>query len=253
MRVCAAMILIGMFVWHQLDPCVHGAWIAPISNDDASLIGFSVFPTLLVLLFPRKMASLAIVTSVVCVLCGLLFFNSSYTVYGKTASLLFTLLYFLLLNSARRFPRRKFEVLVMIPVYLITGFIVSAPFVKLYRLRVPSNEAAAVGSIKQIQECALAYRVSHPNEGFPLIKSQMVSMGCLPLGYQYPQHSGYFLSYVPKLYVKSNRVIGFMVFAIPTDTSLCSPTGIRRFYGDENGLITYTAEPRPASATDKPL
>jgi type IV pilus assembly protein PilA len=119
--------------------------------------------------------------------------------------------------------------------------------------RSAANEASAVGSLRTIDTAQLHFSENHPKKSFA---SSLAELGPPPgadlidAALVSRTKSGYVFTFKPGSPDPSGPIPHYTVTARP---QTFEKTGYRSFFTDESGVIRYTVENRPATATDPPL
>lgn len=115
-----------------------------------------------------------------------------------------------------------------------------------------ANEAAAAGSVRQLNNCAAAYAAKHAESGFPASLNLLGPGGtnCIRAELATGQKGGYSFAYTPGARDTSSRISGYTISARPLRYG---STGQRSFFSDQSGVIRFTGEDRAATARDSEL
>lgn len=121
------------------------------------------------------------------------------------------------------------------------------------------NDAATVGSARLVANCAVHYRDTHPDRGFPTSLAELGprSLGgidCIDSVLAGGKKSEYLITYSPEPENNLGIREGYEGRAIPSE---CGRTGIRTYFWDETGIIRFTNDSAagcpPADAQSPPL
>jgi len=134
--------------------------------------------------------------------------------------------------------QRGFTLIELLIVVTIILIIAAFTIPKITKSQIPAKEAAAIASIKAVNEAEMMYTSSHPDTGFtPDIStvSGMLQGGTtLATG----KSGGYTFTYTPGEKV-NGAIRSYTITAVPDQVGT---TGQRRFYADESGEIHYNAD-----------
>jgi hypothetical protein len=104
---------------------------------------------------------------------------------------------------------------------------------------IPTNEASAIASVKEINEAEMIYASQHPDLGFTKALAVLGTPGAGTIDNSLAsgRKRGYNFSYYPgeKIY---GAIRSYWLIAVPAQVGT---TGERRFYSDESGEIHYNA------------
>jgi type IV pilus assembly protein PilA len=115
-----------------------------------------------------------------------------------------------------------------------------------------ANQASAVNSIRDINTCAAAYRLRHPEQGYPPRLATLGPAGeqCIDGRLATGRKSGYRFTYSPGAAGEKVHIETYTLTARPAKHGA---TGMQSYYSDQTQLIRTTLEDRPATITDPPL
>ncbi len=136
-----------------------------------------------------------------------------------------------------------FSLIELLIVVAVIGIIAALAVPNLVQSRKAANEASAIASVRNLVTAEITYASTLGGGNFgSLAELSTENFADEVLGSG--QKDGYDFS------VAANESIGFSVIATPT---VPGTTGERSFYGDETGVIRYTAGGTVPDSTSPPL
>lgn len=147
--------------------------------------------------------------------------------------------------------QRGFSLIELLIVVAIILTIAAIAIPNLMRAKMSANEASAVSSMRLLVNCIFAFRIGHPDIGFPISMIQLGPVavggmdGCIDvalmvasMGAGSPPKNGYAYSYT-SIFVGGINA-RFTLDGMP---SVCERTGIRTYFTDDSGVIRFLNVP----------
>ncbi len=119
--------------------------------------------------------------------------------------------------------------------------------------RTAANESAAVGSLRALATAQVSFSEEHPAKGFAISLADLgptLGTSDIDSALANGTKSGYTFALTPGTPDRKGHITRFAISARP---QVFEKTGYRSFFTDESGVIRYTSENRPATASDSAL
>ena len=136
-----------------------------------------------------------------------------------------------------------FSLIELLIVVTVIGIIAALAVPNLVQSRKAANEASAIASVRNLVTAQITYASTIGGGNFGSL-AQLSAENFADEVLGSGQKDGYDFS------AAANQAVGFSVTAIPT---VLGTTGERAFYGDETGVIRYTADGTVPDSTSPAL